>query len=514
MTMPRCAYRHKDFANKNVYRGDDETEQCWLDEVGNFGSLEAPNFRCIFHAPADREAVDRRDWPLARRDTCQAERLKALLEEWNAENAERQAQDQTLLAFALPGLSCGDINLTEFVFSSDFRCTDATFTGVAGFWSAIFNGFAGFGLATFSGDTQFSSATFNGNAEFMLATFNGYALFKSATFSGDTQFSSATFNGRYANFESATFSGKAVFLQIISRGKLVLENCRFANPTSFTGCRIHTLRYAAHMGERVVFNQCKTHQKYKMPPGVWYFTHQDCSLLSFLNMALSQADFLGANLSDTRFDSCRWPVERYAKVYRHKEILDTGSTSQLRLLQALYRQLKKNLEDARNYRQAGDFHYREMEVWQRLLQGQGRSLDRAILWLYGLVGDFGENYRKLFASMFLSILLTTGLVTLCESRFNGNVIANLTQLFSVLPERFQDGQLGVTLLDLATRLISALWERFQEVFLGLIPSPFQRSAFDSHSYHFVSKFLIVIEGLVLVTLSVLFVMAMRRRFRR
>jgi uncharacterized protein YjbI with pentapeptide repeats len=333
----------------------------------------------------------------------------------------------------------------------------------------------------------------------------------SATFNGDANFGVATFLD--AEFQSASFSGKAVFFKITSSGWLILEYCRFSNPTSFTQCKIHVLRYAVHTGERVVFNQYENSNE---PPGVWDFSNEDCSLLSFLNMDLSQADFLGANLSDTRFDSCPWPgkLYEYANVYHHDDILTHGDPSQLRLLQALYQQLKKNLEDVRNYRQSGDFHYREMEVWQRLLQEQGLSLDRAILWLYRFVGDFGENYRKLFISLVLSILLATGLVTVSESLLNGNGITTLTLLFSVLPERFQDGQLGVTLLDLATRLLSTFYERFQEVFLGLIPSPFQRCAFDSHSYHFVSKFLIVIEGLVLVTLSVLFVMAMRRRFRR
>lgn len=512
--MPTYAYRHKYFANKDIFRCYG-TDQCWLDEVGNFGTAEAPDFRCIFHAPANLESIDRPEWPLAERGPCQAERLEALLAEWNAVNAKRRAKNKKSLAFVLPGLSCGELNLTRFVFSGDFICTDATFTGDAEFEQATFSGNAEFDSVTFTGKAEFDSATFTELATFDSAMFTGDAGFELATFIEEDWFESATFT-EDAWFKSATFSGTADFEQLTSMGQLFLQNCHFANSTSFTWCQIHDLSYATHTGERVVFNQCKTLHESNKPSGYWDFANQDCSLLSFLNMDLSKANFLGANLNDTHFDSCTWPGEpyEYAKVYYHDDILSHADRSQLSLLNVLYQQLKKNLEDARNYRQAGDFHYREMEVWQRLLQMEGLSLDRAILWLYRFVGDFGENYRKLFASLVLSILLVTGLVTVSESLLNGNGIATLTDLFSVFPERFHDGQLGVTLLDLATRLFSAFCNRFQEVFLGLIPSPFQKNAFDSHSYHFLSKFLIVIEGLFLVTLSVLFVMAMRRRFRR
>lgn len=503
MTMSCCAYRNKDFAKEDVYNGN-RTAQCWENEVGNFGTAEAPDFRCIFHAPADFEPIDRLDWPLAERGYCQANRLKALLVKCNVLNARRKSQNKKPLAFVLPNLSCGDIDLKRFFFFSDLICTHATFTGYANFKKATFTGHVNFEEATFSGYTDFRKVTFGEKANFYHTTFTvtGFAIFAMAKFTGE------------AVFKRVMFSGKVDFIGTISKGKLLLQNCHFANPAPFTKCKIYKLQYDVHTGDRVVFDQCEILGENNKPSGVWTFIDQDCSMLSFLNMDLSQVDFFGANLSDTRFYSCTWPGEPYGYVYRHDDILNDGDRSQLRMLQALYLQLKKNLEDARNYRQAGEFHYREMEIWQRLLQEQGPWYDHLILCLYRFVGDFGENYLKLLKNLVFSILMVAGLVTVSESLLNGDGFTTLTQLFSVLPERFQDGQLGVTLSNLTTRLFSALRERFQEVFFGLIPSPFQKSAFDSHSYHFVSKILIVFEYLVVATLSVLFVMAMRRRFRR
>jgi Pentapeptide repeats (9 copies) len=106
------------------------------------------------------------------------------------------------------------VNLENYVFTTNVDFSSATFSDYAEFESATFSGDASFSLATFSGDAEFASATFSGYAGFASATFIGYADFKWTTFSGAANFSSANFRDA-AGFYLVTFSNSAAFISTI-----------------------------------------------------------------------------------------------------------------------------------------------------------------------------------------------------------------------------------------------------------------------------------------------------------
>lgn len=569
--MPRCAYRHKRFEHRGASRHDG-TDQCWLEEkyVGNFGTPGQPEFRCIFHAP-DRSEPNDQDWPLARRGEQQAATLRELLDAWNAENKGRH---QNPYAFVLEGLRCGAIDLsaytfsgpvvfrdatfsgttefggatfsgtTEFggttfsggarfhdaifsgdsgfhgtMFSDDTRFSDATFKGTAGFHDTTFSGYACFSYATFSGDAWFRGATFSDYARFGDTTFNSGAWFGDATFSGDAGFGDATFcSGAWfddaifsgdARFRGATFSQIAAFVGTTFQGaawfpatvfnQLQLKHCRFEKPTSFTECLAHSLSYTTHQGERLAFNRCQVIDCSTHGRGQLEFSDQDCARLAFLNMDLSRADFLGADISQTRFISCEWLKNRkgYRGVPDHDGILADGDRNRVGLLHSLYQQLKKNLEDAREFHAAGDFHFREMEVRRHLRRMEGGyRVERGLLALYRFVADYGESYGKLFLSLVASFPVAAVLITVVERirilMNSGDTITSANDLF-----RGFSGHLYT-------------------VFFGLAPPGLNKPLLEGlpGKLHWASQFILILEGLVALTLATLFVMALRRRFRR
>jgi hypothetical protein len=72
--------------------------------------------------------------------------------------------------------------------------------------------------------------------------------------------------------------------------------------------------------------------------------------------------------------------------------LIAGRTQPWAQIERLYRELKQNHEDRRDYERAGDFHYGEKEM-RRQNPDTARGL-RFFLTLYRLFSDYGEGYLK------------------------------------------------------------------------------------------------------------------------
>lgn len=292
-----------------------------------------------------------------------------------------------------------------------FTCIRTTFSDDVNFNDQCFDGHSEFESSCFQKAANFTNCDFRSNVSFKETEFVGATFFKDATFNGQTSFQKASFydldmvDSNYlstVSFKKSVFNGLANlnglsarknvdFSYVETNGKLLLHGlrimrlwllgCNFDASVVFRGCSIGTLTYETHKGERVAFNRCKIEvsqlfiednsqpSKKDSNEAKWSFSNQDCSGLTFLNMSLEGADFLGADIVDTRFISCNWEKgEKYSKVSQHDEIRKTGNRENLYLLYSLYQQLKKNLEDARDYQSSGDFHYREMELRLKLLK--------------------------------------------------------------------------------------------------------------------------------------------------
>jgi hypothetical protein len=140
----------------------------------------------------------------------------------------------------------------------------------------------------------------------------------------------------------------------------------------------------------------------------------------------------------------------------------------------------KNLEENREYKQAGDFHYREMELRQKML-AEGLAdpeswVERPMLWLYRAVGDFGENYVKLGFWLIASWLSTACLI------------------WAFPPDKTYKHILGIVV----TAILPG-WSKQEAAIAGFNP---------------LCKTVLVGEVVIAVILTTLFAMAVNRRFRR
>jgi hypothetical protein len=384
------------YGDRKAFRHDG-TKQCWITEVGNFGTNIDPEYYCVFHAPLMKEPVDRDDWGVATRGDVQASLLKQLLDAWNEDNkqSEKNSSDKnTIQSFILPWIHCGDVGFGKDISGGDDLGFDEyIFSGDVLFHFATFNGDAGFGSATFRGNAGFYSATFNGTAAFATVTFNGLALFDSATFNGDALFDSSTFNGG-TGFDSAIFSRNAGFGSATFNGDANFRSTTFNRDAWFVSTtfkKVARFRSATFNGD-ALFHSTTFNED----------TGFDSATFS-RNAGFGSATFNGdAKFNNTQFHSVTDFTNGLFKIAPqfHNAILHQGTDFRGRVFEdrstrgapPAYRTLKLAMSKVSSGKEEDDFYALELESLMR--QPETRISVRFFSYLYRVFSDYGRSFVR------------------------------------------------------------------------------------------------------------------------
>jgi len=236
--------------------------------------------------------------------------------------------------------------------------------------------------------------------------------------------------------------------------------------------------------------------------------------LSGINFAeMSSAQFFDANLSGAlftnsiieaiRFHNPVWPKEQgrlilYDQIERNSRT--DISTDDIKELTRLYLQLKKNYELDRNFIDAGDWFHREMECRRRLLnQDPPKNPFRRVIMssffsLYHFVSEYGENYVRPLAFILLLWALFAQIYL-----FTGFAVGGESIEYYICPE--------------CSLSIQILWDFLKALVFrgGTMLLQLGRSVTPLSSW---TTGLAVCQVLLTLTLVSLFLLALRRKFRR
>lgn len=270
-----------------------------------------------------------------------------------------------------------------FAQAADFN--SATFTRDVDFSQATFTGHASFVEARFARAAKFVYATFTGAADFSLARFTQDAHFSGATFTQAATFARATFT-REANFIEAKFAQAASFLGVTFMQDASFTEARLEREADF---RRATFKERAEFRE-TMFRENRSAQP---GPVFLEARFEKPELVTFYDTYLGQALLHNCDVSKFVFSKVRWRERSNGKrmVLEEDEKFDVAGyvTKALRtgkgepdernygLIAELYQQLKKNYDDRKDYWTAGDFHYGEMEM-KRLAAPNPNRLSRWI----------------------------------------------------------------------------------------------------------------------------------------
>ena len=275
----------------------------------------------------------------------------------------------------------------------DATFIEASFEEESVFGKASFIQGANFVRATFGKGAYFFGVVFGKEADFFSATFRDRAGFREAVFSDRVDFDTVTF-GRGANFSEATFGVRANFRQTEFLGGTL-----FAAKHQDSGPPIPIFA-----GTEVDFRQVSCD-----PPDAVTFREADFRKCRFLDTDLRKVQLIGvewplvpSRLSWSGTDATSESASSRSRIGVYDELApaeDEGLWSWPRV-ERLYRELKQNYEERRDYHRAGYFHYGEKDARRRdpansfglrflltlywWISGYGDRIFRPLLWAFGL----------------------------------------------------------------------------------------------------------------------------------
>ena len=305
-----------------------------------------------------------------------------------------------------------DFWIAEFGGQANFE--GAEFSGSAGFLRAKFSGDAVFRDAQFSGGAVFSETKFARRAVFERAKFSEEALFGRTKFSEEADFRSAMFNesasfwiaefSEEALFEGAEFSGSAGFFRAKFSGEADFRSDTFSGKTEFTKAKFLS---------RTLFVSGKEHNKIIQ---IFSLTKIGAEIdftdviierpeaLIFRDADLSKCRFLSTDLRKAEITNAKWSEFGGREGVYDEHVLIRNKTDDWAHVESLYRQLKQNYEDRKDYERARDFHYGEKEM-RRKNPKTSRGLC-FLLTLYWAVSGYGERFLRPFISLGIVLLIS------------------------------------------------------------------------------------------------------------
>ncbi|MCK4461632.1 MAG: hypothetical protein KAW46_07490, partial [candidate division Zixibacteria bacterium] len=220
---------------------------------------------------------------------------------------------------------------------------------------------------------------------------------------------------------------------------------------------------------------------------------------TFRDANLTNALFIESVIESVHFINPVWqPGDRRTPILYDKLTVDTDERATDEQLLRLYVQLKRNYEEQRDYSMAGKWFYREMECRRRLVDANTegsafvRWLTRNLFRSYKAVSDYGENLVKPFVLLFCLFLLWGPLYF-----YWGFGIGSETVNYEFACD--------IT-LESAKDFVNAIFYSF-----GIMSFQLTKTAFQ---HGIVSSLLAVFQILFTLILVPLFLLALRRKFRR
>jgi uncharacterized protein YjbI with pentapeptide repeats len=401
-----------------------------------------------------------------------------------------------------------EVDFKMAMFTQSVSFGGLTFLRLANFSDAAFAQIAGFSGVTFEQGAKFEGATFEKDAHFERATFRQDADFVRTTFAQDAHFVSSAFT-QVANFTDSKFLGGARF-----------HETDFRRDDKRHPCAIFSLAQFSRP-EAVVF--------YKTYLGQAIFHNCDVSRLTFSSVEWRRREPSGKRMV---FEEVVELKDKFASALKPA----TGGPDErdFGLIAGLYQQLKKNYDEKRDYSTAGDFHYGEMEMKRR----SSRRRNPITRWLHSHVGlvalykwasHYGESYIRPALWLLAILALFAALFPIAGLRYNpgrssrqvtGRTVPGSSQSDSAVRSGesspaivltychpFLQGEDGSHRLKTRSRLVWNSWITALDV------AAFQKERVYEPAYPW-GHLLILLEMVVTSTLFALFLLAVRRQFKR
>jgi len=399
-----------------------------------------------------------------------------------------------------------DAEFGRATFTQDAYFLEAAFTQAVGFMWATFTQDANFGRAKFAQAADFIGATFTQSAHFNRAEFSKDASFSGATFTKEADFFGAAFAGP-TYFAHAVFTGPARFAPFSIGGEEEARPCEFRDRVRFENARFQD--YADF--REAVFGKSGNSTA---QPVFSLARFEKPERVTFYKTWLGQTLFVNCDVSKLSFSDVEWGRDgERVRLYEETVALKGEAAEALRppersrnepdchLIAETYHQLKNNYDSRGDPWTANDFHYGEMEMRRRSSRWPCVGLTA----LYKYASQYGLSMARPLAWLAGVLLLFTLLYPVAGLRPRTQPVQPAPQVKPItywnLPEATGWVPGPVCLLR-------------HSAMTTLAVASLQREAAYYEPAYGLGRFLGILELAFTSTLAALFILAVRRQFKR
>ncbi|MCD8406563.1 hypothetical protein LNI98_01190 [Tenacibaculum dicentrarchi] len=292
-------------------------------------------------------------------------------------------------------------------FSEDVIFLPAKFLGEADFSQTLFRKEAGFG-AVFSENANFEKTIFSKEANFAYSEFSGKSIFIEAKFSEEANFNRTKFLAP-TNFQFTFFLKKTSFIETTFSDWSNFRSIKFSGDNS------------------VLFQDLKGNENgvLKLEFSTINFTDKTI----FRGVNLKNAIFGQSDITEVKFKNCIWNENSSRIILNYEKGLGFKDDSNYKELEDLYRQLKVNFDNSKNWELSGKAYVSEMEMRRKIYQNEFliniksfhpiKAFIGLINWFlfifYKVFGGYTQNYILPF--LWLSLLFTVSLLVYSDYCF-------------------------------------------------------------------------------------------------
>lgn len=421
--------------------------------------------------------------------------------------------------------------------------TNSKFKQEVEFRNCIFNSNVIFDNARFFNKTDFTKSTFNKTILFRDVIFKSIVIFYKTEINNTVSFINIYFifenrprsYPRYVYYEYEEMTKK--FYEVINENKtsVIFNEAIFNNKVLFNKIFISDIAefVETEFNNKVKFNKIYYAKGYKGYEGhreptsysrsakVLFtsanFKFQDN--ISFINSDLGQWSFSYTPISDVKFLNITWKGDGKPKRnHTFDEFIvtsnpDIESGISYDIVREVYRQLRLNYEKRLDYSTASDFHIGQMEM--RLKDPDEKWYNKIVLRVYKLISNYGESWVRPLIGLSLTYL--SGFYYIFYNYKFRELLNEFTYEFDDLSLSPFNSIISfiLNIVDKFSGLNSFMY-KLKNVLLDTMSLTFQiMSIFPTKKVKdFDDGFIVILLRLLTILFGTLFVLTLRRRFKR
>ncbi|PKV50866.1 hypothetical protein ATE84_2934 [Aquimarina sp. MAR_2010_214] len=286
----------------------------------------------------------------------------------------------------------GIVNFSKVVFLKKIELNQTNFFDSVVFSEVCFKEEANFVFAHFLCEKKkFGRSCNRRKVEFTNVVFFREALFLTTKFYVKTYFSMIEFKG-YTGFQDAEFHDEVIFGMSNFSGKAEFNKTKYVKKTTFSEIKFQGM--ILFQALNFIYNK----NDKEIIPLMSFESSPFANNVTFRQVNLTTTYFYESDIAEARFKECSWN-ETYGRLVLANETLQTGDLNYFKMLEELYRQLKKNFDSNKDWELSGKAYVSEMEMRKHRLFNEKQYFSWFIYWFYGFFGGYTQNFKRPIMSL-------------------------------------------------------------------------------------------------------------------